>query len=103
MAAQGQLSAGSYANGRAYALDQCASCHNVEANESPSNGSIQGPSFNDVANAPGTSAASLRDSLTVRHPRSANFLPRLMPIPALTPTALADVTAYILSLRARAN
>jgi mono/diheme cytochrome c family protein len=101
MAAQGQPNIGSSANGRAYALDHCASCHNVEAHQTFTTGNIQGPSFDHIANAPGTTAASLRDSLSVRHQRPANLLPRLMPIPHLSATALADMVSYILSLRSQ--
>ncbi len=99
MAAQGQTNIGSAANGRAYALEHCASCHNVEAHQPSTTGNIQGPSFDHIANAPGTTAASLRNALSVRHTRPSNLLPRLMPIPAFSATELADVSSYIVSLQ----
>jgi hypothetical protein len=50
-----------------------------------------GPSFQDIANTKGMTATALRVFLTTSHPKMPNLI--------LTPEQIADVSAYILSLR----
>jgi hypothetical protein len=52
-----------------------------------------GPAFRDIANTSGMTATAIRVFLTSSHPRMPNLI--------LTPEEIADVTAYILSLRNR--
>ena len=49
--------------------------------------------FQDIANTNGMTATALRVFLTTSHPKMPNLI--------LTPEELADVTAFILSLRER--
>ena len=82
---------GDTAVGHAFAREACRACHEVEAKE-PSPRMIKiGPAFRDIANAPGMTATALRVFLTSSHPKMPNFI--------LTPEEIADVTAYIVSLR----
>jgi len=62
-----------------------------EAEESSPREFEIGPAFCDIANVPGMTAAALRVFLTSSHPKMPNLI--------LTPEEIADVTAYILSLR----
>jgi cytochrome c len=50
-----------------------------------------GPAFRDIADTPGVTATALKVFLTSSHPKMPNLI--------LTPEEIADVTAYILSLR----
>ena len=50
-----------------------------------------GPAFRDIANTPGMTTTALTAFLTTSHPKMPNLI--------LTPKEMADVTAYILSLR----
>ena len=50
-----------------------------------------GPAFRDIANTPGMTATAIRVFLTTSHPKMPNLI--------LTPAEIANVTAYILSLR----
>jgi len=82
--------------GRALALHACDTCHIVTANQQhPSPLLGYGPSFFDVANRPDVTAGSLEAFLS--HPHSLGN----MPSPALNAAQVADVAAYILSLRGR--
>jgi hypothetical protein len=87
---------GSAAAGRDFAVYNCDACHIVAANQElrPLIGNYA-PSFFDIANKPATTEVSLREFLSHTH-AYAN-----MPYPDLTPRDLADVMAYILSLRGR--
>jgi len=87
---------GGAAAGREVALYNCDACHIVAANQElrPLIGNYA-PSFFDIANKPATTRASLREFLSHTH-AYAN-----MPYPDLAPRDLADVVAYILSLRGR--
>ncbi len=82
--------------GREVALHNCDACHIVAVNQElrPLIGNYA-PSFFDIANKPTTTEASLRAFLSHTH-AYAN-----MPYPDLAPRDLADVVAYILSLRGR--
>jgi mono/diheme cytochrome c family protein len=82
---------GDIAAGHAFAREACKACHEVEAKE-PSPRMIEiGPAFRDVANTPGMTAMALRVFLTSSHPKMPNLI--------LTSEEIADVAAYILSLR----
>lgn len=87
---------GSAAAGREVALHNCDSCHVVAANQElrPLVGNYA-PSFFDIANKPATTEASLQAFLSHTHAYGN------MPYPDLTPRDLANVVAYILSLRGR--
>ena len=82
---------GDVAAGRAFAREACNSCHVVEpTNVSPRIVAI-GPNFRDIANTKGMTSTALRVFLTTSHPKMPNLI--------LTPEQMADVIAYILSLR----
>ena len=82
--------------GQRLAQRVCDGCHVVAANQelSPLVPNY-GPSFFAIADRPTTTARSLASFLS--HPHA---LAR-MPYPDLTPAQIADVSAYILSLRGR--
>lgn len=76
--------------GEVLAIRWCATCHVVEAR--PATGQADSaPSFPAIASWPGTSAQSLKTSMTVKHGQMPNF--------SLTNAEEADLAAYILSLR----
>ena len=82
---------GDVAAGRAFAREACVTCHIVDpANASP-RVVVIGPKFQDIANTNGMTATALRVFLTTSHPKMPNLI--------LTPEQIADVSAYILSLR----
>ena len=77
--------------GRQLALDVCASCHAVRAGQTQSP-LATAPSFEEIANTPGMTAAALNFWLTAHvHPT--------MPLLILSSQQVRDVSAYILSLR----
>jgi cytochrome c2 len=80
--------------GRRLALSKCDVCHIVASNQQyrPLI-SHYAPSFYDVANRPNTNAQSLQACLANSHTYEN------MPSPDLTPSQMADLVAYILSLR----
>jgi len=94
--AQQAVYRGSAAAGREVALYNCDACHIVAANQElrPLIGNYA-PSFFDIATKPTTTEASLRAFLYHTH-AYAN-----MPYPDLAPRDLADVVAYMLSLRGK--
>ncbi len=79
--------------GRELALRSCASCHVVAAKQGLPPIPNYGPSFFAIAKRPGVTAASLRAFLAKPHPMIE------MPDLNLTPAQIADVSAYLLSLR----
>ncbi len=82
---------GDIRQGRRLALDVCASCHAVRAGQTQSP-LATAPSFEEVANTPGMTAAALNFWLTAHaHPT--------MPLLILSSQQVRDVSAYILSLR----
>src|SRR6516165_10250592 len=84
---------GDTAAGRAFAREACITCHVIDpANASPRIVAI-GPNFQEIANTKGMTATALRVFLTTSHPKMPNLI--------LTPEEIADVSAYILSLRHR--
>ena len=79
--------------GRDVAREVCRPCHVVTTDQRSPRVFVIGPDFKDVANTSGTTATSLRVFLTTSHPKMPNLI--------LAPQQLADVIAYILSLRDR--
>jgi mono/diheme cytochrome c family protein len=84
---------GDIAAGRAFAREACNACHMVEAKPRKPRRIVIGPAFRDIANTRGMTATALRVFLTTSHPKMPNLI--------LTPEEIADVAAYILSLRNR--
>jgi mono/diheme cytochrome c family protein len=84
---------GDVAAGRAFAREACDSCHVVEPTDASPRIVAIGPNFQDIANTKGMTATALRVFLTTSHPKMPNLI--------LTPDQIADVSAYILSLRER--
>jgi mono/diheme cytochrome c family protein len=83
---------GNIAAGLSFAREACGACHVVEAEHQRIPRRIFiGPGFRNIANTPGMNATALRVFLTTSHPK--------MPTPIVTPEQMADVIAYILSLR----
>jgi mono/diheme cytochrome c family protein len=82
---------GDLRQGRRLALDVCASCHAVRAGQARSPFATA-PSFEEIANTPGMTAAALAFWLTAA---SHSKMPYLI----LSSQQLHDVSAYILSLR----
>jgi mono/diheme cytochrome c family protein len=83
---------GDIAAGRSFARATCSVCHVVEAEQQrPPRRIFIGSAFRNIANTPGMTAAALRVFLTTSHPR--------VPNPIVTSEQMADVIAYILSLR----
>ena len=82
---------GDAAAGLSFASEACRSCHVVDPEEkSPRNLAIA-PSFRDIANTPGMTATALQVFLISSHPKMPNLI--------LKPQQMADVIAYIISLR----
>ena len=81
--------------GRQIALRSCASCHLVAANQEVPPIPNYGPRFSDIAGRPGVTAETLQAFLS--NPPAMTKMPH----PHLTPTEMADVIAYLLSLRSQ--
>jgi mono/diheme cytochrome c family protein len=96
MSAQQPTQRSAAQEGRRLALSKCDVCHVVASDQQyrPLL-SHYAPSFNEVANRPDNSAQSLQAFLA--HPHTYEN----MPSPDLTPAQVADLVAYILSLRGR--
>ena len=84
---------GDVAAGRTFAREACNSCHVVEPTNPSPRIIVIGPDFQDIANTKGMTATALRVFLTTSHPKMPNLI--------LAPQQIADVSAYILSLRER--
>jgi mono/diheme cytochrome c family protein len=84
---------GNVAAGHAFARGACNPCHVVETEQRAPRLIIIGPAFRDIANTPGITATALRAFLTSSHPKMPNLI--------LEPEEMANVIAYILSLRDR--
>jgi len=95
-AAQESAYRGNAQAGREFALHNCDACHIVAANQDlrPLIGGYA-PSFADIARKPATTEESLRAFLSHSH-AYAN-----MPYPDLARPDLANVVAYIMSLRGK--
>ena len=85
---------GDIAAGHSFAREACSACHVVEAEQQHLPRRIFiGPAFRNIAKTPGMTGPALRLFLTTSHPK--------MPNPIVTPEQMADVIAYILSLRSK--
>ena len=84
---------GDVAAGRTFAREARNSCHVVEPTNPSPRMVVIGPDFQDIANTKGMTATALRVFLTTSHPKMPNLI--------LAPQQIADVSAYILSLRER--
>jgi mono/diheme cytochrome c family protein len=83
---------GDIAAGHSFAREACSACHVVDAQQHRLPWRIFiAPAFGTIANTPGKTATALPDVLATSHPK--------LPDPILTPEQMADVIAYILSLR----
>jgi mono/diheme cytochrome c family protein len=87
---------GSARAGREFVGYNCDACHVVATNQDI-RPLVTGyaPGFSEIANRPGTTPETLRAFLSRQHAYSN------MPYPDLPPTDLANVVAYIMSLRHR--
>jgi hypothetical protein len=88
-AAKGQD--GDVAAGHAFAREACKACRMVEAEKNSPRMIAIGPAFLDIAHTRGMTAMAIRVFLTSSHQKMPNLI--------LTPEEIADVSAYILSLR----
>jgi mono/diheme cytochrome c family protein len=93
--ARGQAPRGDAQAGQRLALRVCSACHIVAARQEMPLVAHNAPSFFAIAGRPGTTRQSLAAFLAHPHPLGR------MPFPELTPHQIADVSAYILSLRGR--
>lgn len=84
---------GAVTAGHAFAREACNACHVVEADQQAPRRILIGPEFREIANTRGITATALRVFLTTSHPKMPNLI--------LTSEEMADVIAYILSLRDR--
>ena len=84
---------GDIAAGHAFAREACRACHKVDPETRPPRIFEIGRGFRDSANTRGMTATAIRVFVTSSHPKMPNL--------TLTPEEIADVTAYILSLRDR--
>jgi len=83
--------------GHHFALLVCAACHVVAADQqAPPILRTPGPSFDAIANKPGTTAASLKAFLATTH---ATIAIAGMPNPQLADYQMDETISYILSLR----
>ena len=94
-AASAHAQDGDVVAGHAFAREACNACHVVETKQKKPRLIVIGPAFRDIANTRGMTATALRVFLTTSHPKMPNLI--------LTPEEIADVTAYILSLRNRSR
>ena len=83
---------GDIAAGHSFARSACSACHVVDAEQQrPPRRIVIGTDFRRAANTRGMTATALRVFLTESHPN--------VPNPIVTSEQMADVIAYILSLR----
>ena len=79
--------------GRDFAREACRACHMVERQPRALRRIDIGPAFRDIANTPEMTQTAIRVFLTSSHPKMPNLI--------LPQEEIADVAAYILSLRNR--
>jgi len=89
-AAHGQ-ELGNLQSGLGIARQVCGECHAIEKGVT-SSPNARSPTFSELANAPGMTAAALNVALTTPHAG--------MPMFVLNQNQREDITAYILSLKA---
>ncbi len=83
---------GNAERGRAYAETNCAECHEVRRGhfDSPN---PEAPVFQDIANAEGMTEIALYAFFRISHPSMPNLI--------VPPDDIADLTAYLMSIRQR--
>lgn len=81
-------------NGMVLAIKLCSNCHSGKGMPAQSGGQLADvPTFNEIAKRPGQTAERIHGTLVMpRHP-----MPRI----PLTENEMADLAAYILSLKAK--
>jgi mono/diheme cytochrome c family protein len=94
-AADAQDASGNPEAGRAYAREVCSPCHAVAAEQASQRTVAVAPDFQTIANTSGMTATALRAFLQTPHPKMPNLI--------LSPEQSADVIAFLLSLRDRAQ
>ena len=83
---------GDIAAGHSFARAACSACHAVDAEQQrPPRRIVIGRAFRNIANTRNMTATALRRFLMTSHLKMQN--------PIVTPEQMADVIAYILSLR----
>jgi mono/diheme cytochrome c family protein len=87
------------AQGAQLATRQCAACHVVASNQHmPPLRQLPTPSFEEIANRPGTTQKSLRHFITTAHWDN-KTVPMTMPDQLLSEDETTAVARYIISLR----
>ncbi|HVY15358.1 MAG TPA: cytochrome c [Rhodopila sp.] len=86
-----QMIEGDAQRGRALAVQDCSSCHAIEAHPSP--GEAEALSFRAIAAMPSTTPAAIAAFLSTPHPNMPNY--------KLSRDEIRDVSAYIMTLRQR--
>lgn len=97
--AQTKRSEGDIEAGRKLALFACTGCHVVTPDQPFKPLIIGQPSFNEIANRPNVTAASLQRDLEALPDVPSD--PKIMSKPVLSTEELRDVTAFIVSLRTK--
>ena len=86
-------------NGHDWAVIVCSACHVVARDQdSPPKLANPGPPFQEIADNPNTTVASLRKFLSATH-GSVSATPATMPDLKLSETEISEVIAYIRSLK----
>ena len=93
MAYNAEAQEGDIEAGHDLAEEACKSCHMIEPERRLPNRIEIAPPFRDIADSRAMTATSLKIFLTSSHPKMPNLF--------LTPGEIADLAAYILSLRNR--
>jgi len=92
VSAHAQAQDGDIAAGHSFARATCSACHVVDAEQQrPPRRIVIGQGFRSIANTPGLTATALRVVLTTSHPKVPDLI--------IMTGQIADVIAYILSLR----
>ncbi len=84
--------------GHDLAEHNCSRCHMIEAGQNNPPDHVGGPTFQSVADRPGTTPESLRRHLTTTHTNA--MIPLAMPNPQLTEDELIKIVSYLMSLKA---
>jgi mono/diheme cytochrome c family protein len=87
------------ASGMGHDLAQvkCSSCHLIEPGQKNAPDHVGGPSFQTVADRPGTTEATLRKHLQTTH--ASGIVPLSMPNPNLSQDELNKIIHYLVSLK----
>jgi cytochrome c553 len=99
-AAQSSSQASAVRAGYTVAVTSCIACHVVSSNQTLQPVLGPGiPSFEEIANRPGTTMESLQAGMKTARWHDPNMTARLLPMSRLSDERRAQVAAYILSLR----